>query len=131
MKHLLKIFTLVAVFILAACSTANEPGALADKAASCMQEKDFEGLMELMDSPKDVDESQKAQMLNMLNTKFGSAIDSNEGIKSYKIGEKEVDEEKGKAKVEVEFEYGNGMVKKGYFKFKKEKEDGKWYLTFM
>lgn len=131
MKNLIRIFILSAVLLLTGCGS-NQPKDLAQDAMTCLQKGDYRGYVDLMadtpDATAEEIEQGKENLANLLQEKAGESIKRKEGIKSFKVLEETVDEEKGKAEVKMEITYGNGDTDTDLLKFQKE-EDGKWYLT--
>ena len=126
MKNLLKLFALTAVLLLFSCS-GTQPKDVAEEAVKCTQNRDFEGLVDLMIPDKEENQKDKAMLVGLMEEKGNFQIDKKGGIKSYEIGKQEIDKKKGKASVEVEYLYGNGTTAKETLKFRKEGE--KWYLS--
>lgn len=126
MKHLLKVLTFAVICMFTSCS-GSQPKDIAQQVAGCLQDKDYNGLVELMAPEGEMKESQKALLISLMEEKNGKSIERKGGIKSYEIGEQEIDEEKNVARVKVTYTFGNGTQETQNLKFKK-KED-KWYLS--
>lgn len=118
--------------VLFSCSKkANTPSAVVEKALKCIQEKDFEGYLDLVyfkDAQKDPAKlkEEKAQLLSLLESKMPQALDKNGGIKEYKITEETIEEDK--AVVKYHLVWGNGEEKDDDMVLVKT-EEGEWMLN--
>lgn len=131
-----KASTILCVLILAlatiSCSS-NTPTGVAEKAMKCIQNKNWEGyvdLIHLSDEGKASEESLKNEkmILTALTSEtISKDLEKKGGIKSFETIEEEISEDGNKAKVTIEVNYGNGSSKKDTTKLCKDK-DGNWKL---
>lgn len=127
MKKILSVLTLImGLFILSACNS-NTPSAVAEKAANCIKDKDYEGYVELMYYKEDKAPTaeEKQQFADMLKAKAESAYEKKEGIKSVKAESEEISEDGKEAVVKMKVEYNNGEIKEDIMHLKKDAK-GQW-----
>lgn len=110
------------------CSSTSTPEGTVKKAMKCLQNKDYEGYVDLIkfktDDPDKL-KAQKAQIVSILQDKGTKDFEAKGGIKDYEIKPAKI--EGDKAEVETIITYGNGDTKKQEFKLVKN-EDGNWNL---
>ena len=105
------------------CSSSNTPKGVAEKAAKCLKNKDYKGVVKLVDIP----DSEKDAFAAMIGEKLDKNLDKKDGISSYEILDEEIDEEAGTAVVQVKYTYGNGEEENETMKL--VKKDGDWKLS--
>lgn len=122
-------FAVLAVCGLMFVSCAKQtPTATCEKALKCIQEKDWEGYMELVQF-KDREDAEKAEKIKngfreMLEKKMSEQLEKKEGIKDFKVVEETIEEEK--ATVKYQITWGNGDQTEDDMKM--INVDGKWKL---
>lgn len=125
-------FIAMAAFMLAmaSCSGGNTPTSVAEKAVKCIQDKDYEGYVDLIDTDgkegQEVEEQKKA-MADMLRSKAATTIDKKGGIKSYEMLSETIAEDGKTASVEMKVVYGDGEEKQEEMKLRLG-DDGQWRL---
>ena len=128
MKTLFRLFICLAVVAFASCSGSSEPKDIAEDVAECFQQRDYEGLTDIIFAGvENAKEEEKAQMTSLFQEKTDKKFERKGGIKSFEVGEQTINEEAGTAVVPVVFTFGNGKDKTEDFHF--TKKDGKWYFT--
>ena len=124
------IATAAFVLALASCSGGNTPTNVAEKAVKCIQDKDYEGYVDLMDTNgkegQDIEEQKKA-MADMLRSKAATTLDKKGGIKSYEMLAETIAEDGKTATVEMKIVYGDGEEKQEEMKLRLG-DDGQWRL---
>lgn len=122
----------VCMMMLFACSSATStPEGTVKKAIKCLEEKDYEGYVDLMQF-KNADEltkeqlsAKKTQIIAILQEKGSKEIDAKGGIKEYTLEEPRIEEDK--AEIKALITYGNGDTKKQKFNLVKN-DKGEWKL---
>lgn len=130
-KMFISFMAMVALLVTWSCGGANDtPTAVVEKAVQCMQDKDYEGYVNLIAIEEKEGESiedQKKALASMIEGKAISTIEKQGGIASYEVLEETVAEDGNTAKVKVNITYGDGTKKEDTIKALKDK-DGKWML---
>jgi len=102
----------------------KDPVAVAEAAAKCMKNGDFKGYLELSNlSPEEQDE-----YAPMVEEKMQKELDEKGGIDSYEIGEADINEDRGTARVMVKTVFGNGDEDESPIKLKQD-ENGDWRVN--
>ena len=122
-------FAAVAVFVLAlfSCGGAQTPEEVTTKAIKCIIDKDYKGYVDLMNFKEAKTDEQKKQYVALIQDKMDKEMAKKEGIKDFKVGTAEINEEEGKAVVPYTLTYGNGDTKDDKMKLIKT-EDGAWMI---
>ncbi len=124
--------TLLCLSVLFSCSgPQSSPTNVAKKSIECLQEKDYEGYIELLYTAKASaeaeDQEKEAQGKALLQGKLSAGLESVQGIKSFEMLGETLSEDGESAEVSVKIVYGNGEEKETEIKTRKD-EDGKWWL---
>lgn len=135
MKKILSVTVLVmALAMLVACGGGNTPSSVVEKSMKCLQEKDYEGYVDLLyiDVKEGEDpEVQRNAVASMIASKADQTLAKKQGIKSYEILSEEVtpaEENKPEtAVVKVKIEYGDASTKEETVKLKKDNA-GDWKI---
>lgn len=135
MKKILSVTVLVmALAMLVACGGGNTPSSVVEKSMKCLQEKDYEGYVDLLyiDVKEGEDpEVQRNAVASMIASKADQTLAKKQGIKSYEILSEEVtpaEENKPEtAVVKVKIEYGDASTKEETVKLKKD-DAGDWKI---
>ena len=129
-KLFISMFVAVVAFTLWSCGPANTPSAVAEKAAKCMQNADYEGYVELLDLKETKNqESDKEQFVAMLREKGTKTMEKKQGIKSYKVESEEISEDGKSATVNMKVVYGDGSEDTSKIKLVKN-DKGEWKISF-
>ena len=131
MKKIIGFIAIAAVaLVMAACSGGNSPSDVAKQAVKCIQDKDYEGYVDLMvinaKEGENVEEQKKA-VADMLRSKAESTLDKKGGIKDYEIISETVAEDGKTANVEMKIVYGDGEVKNDTMKLRLD-DAGDWRI---
>lgn len=135
MKKILSVTVLVmALAMLVACGGGNTPSSVVEKSMKCLQDKDYEGYVDLLyiDVKEGEDpEVQRNAVSSMIASKADQTLAKKQGIKSYEILSEEVtpaEENKPEtAVVKVKIEYGDASTKEETVKLKKD-DAGDWKI---
>lgn len=135
MKKILSVTVLVmALAMLVACGGGNTPSSVVEKSMKCLQDKDYEGYVDLLyiDVKEGEDpEVQRNAVASMIASKADQTLAKKQGIKSYEILSEEVtpaEENKPEtAVVKVKIEYGDSSTKEETVKLKKDNA-GDWKI---
>jgi recombination DNA repair RAD52 pathway protein len=135
MKKILSVTVLVmALAMLVACGGGNTPSSVVEKSMKCLQDKDYEGYVDLLyiDVKEGEDpEVQRNAVASMIASKADQTLAKKQGIKSYEILSEEVtpaEENKPEtAVVKVKIEYGDASTKEETVKLKKD-DAGDWKI---
>ena len=135
MKKILSVTVLVmALAMLVACGGGNTPSSVVEKSMKCLQNKDYEGYVDLLyiDVKEGEDpEVQRNAVASMIASKADQTLAKKQGIKSYEILSEEVtpaEENKPEtAVVKVKIEYGDASTKEETVKLKKDNA-GDWKI---
>ena len=135
MKKILSVTVLVmALAMLVACGGGNTPSSVVEKSMKCLQDKDYEGYVDLLyiDVKEGEDpEVQRNAVASMIASKADQTLAKKQGIKSYEILSEEVtpaEENKPEtAVVTVKIEYGDASTKEETVKLKKD-DAGDWKI---
>ena len=119
----ISLFIMVALF--AACSSNSPSGALEDY-LSAMKDGKYEKMVDKMAFKKELSESDREALINMLKEKGEKSKEKEQGIKEYKVLEEIVDEGDTTATVKFEIAYNSGRTDENEQKM--IKRDGKWLL---
>ena len=107
----------------------NTPTKVAEQAAKCMQDKDYEGFVDLMyvenEEGKDL-ESEKKMVAGMLQAKAESSLNEKQGIQSYEVTSEEISEDGNEAVVKTKIEFEK-KTDEDDVKLKKD-ADGNWKI---
>ena len=113
-----------------ACGGGNTPTKVAEQAVKCMQDKDYEGFVDLMyvenEEGRDI-EGEKKMVAGMLQAKAESSLNEKQGIQSYEVTSEEISEDGETAKVGMKVVYANGEEDDETMKLRKD-ADGNWKL---
>ena len=116
--------------VMAACGGDNSPKGVAEQAVKCIQDKDYEGYVDLMriteKEGQDVAET-KQGIADLLRSKAESTLDKKGGIKSYEVLSETVADDGNSAVVQIKVTYGNGEEKTDDMKMVKS-DGGKWLI---
>lgn len=135
MKKILSVTVLVmALAMLVACGGGSTPSSVVEKSMKCLQDKDYEGYVDLLyiDVKEGEDpEVQRNAVASMIASKADQTLAKKQGIKSYDILSEEVtpaEENKPEtAVVKVKIEYGDASTKEETVKLKKD-DAGDWKI---
>lgn len=135
MKKILSVTVLVmALAMLVACGGGNTPSSVVEKSMKCLQDKDYEGYVDLLyiDVKEGEDpEVQRNAVASMIASKADQTLAKKQGIKGYEILSEEVtlaEENKPEtAVVKVKIEYGDASTKEETVKLKKDNA-GDWKI---
>ena len=135
MKKILSVTVLVmALAMLVACGGGSTPSSVVEKSMKCLQDKDYEGYVDLLyiDVKEGEDpEVQRNAVASMIASKADQTLAKKQGIKSYEILSEEVtpaEENKPEtAVVKVKIEYGDSSTKEETVKLKKDNA-GDWKI---
>lgn len=135
MKKILSVTVLVmALAMLVACGGGSTPSSVVEKSMKCLQDKDYEGYVDLLyiDVKEGEDpEVQRNAVASMIASKADQTLAKKQGIKSYEILSEEVtpaEENKPEtAVVKVKIEYGDASTKEETVKLKKDNA-GDWKI---
>ena len=128
MKKILSVTVLVmALAMLVACGGGSTPSSVVEKSMKCLQDKDYEGYVDLLyiDVKEGEDpEVQRNAVASMIASKADQTLAKKQGIKSYEILSEEVtpaEENKPEtAVVKVKIEYGEASTKEETVKMKED-----------
>lgn len=112
------------------CGTANTPTSVAEKALEYIQDKNYEGYVDLIQIEEKEGqniEEQKAQLTALISEKLGKTFDKKQGIKSWEIVSEELSEDGNKATVKVNITFGDDSTEEQKLKTIKD-ADGNWKL---
>ena len=131
MKKMCVAAAMAAMLMFSACGGGgNTPTKVAEQAAKCMQDNDYEGFVDLMyvenEEGKDL-ESEKKMVAGMLQAKAESSLNEKQGIQSYEVTSEEISEDGETAKVGMKVVYANGEEDDETMKLRKD-ADGNWKL---
>ena len=135
MKKILSVTVLVmALAMSVACGGGSTPSSVVEKSMKCLQDKDYEGYVDLLyiDVKEGEDpEVQRNAVVSMIASKADQTLAKKQGIKSYEILSEEVtpaEENKPEtAVVKVKIEYGDSSTKEETVKLKKDNA-GDWKI---
>lgn len=135
MKKILSVTVLVmALAMLVACGGGSTPSSVVEKSMKCLQDKDYEGYVDLLyiDVKEGEDpEVQRNAVASMIASKADQTLAKKQGIKGYEILSEEVtpaEENKPEtAVVKVKIEYGDASTKEETVKLKKD-DAGDWKI---
>ena len=129
-KLLISMFVAVVALTLWSCGSANTPSAVAEKAAKCMQNADYEGYVELMELKEtEGKEAEKEQFVALLREKGTKTMEKKQGLKSYEVLSEEISEDGKSATVKMKMVYGDGSEDTS--KVKHDKNDKReWKMSF-
>ena len=128
-KLFFSMFVAVVALTLWSCGSANTPSAVAEKAAKCIQNADYEGYVDLLDLKKsDGNDSEKEQLVALLREKGTKAMEKKQGLKSYEVLSEQISEDGKSATVELKMVYGDGSEDTQKMKLVKN-DNGDWKLT--
>jgi hypothetical protein len=102
----------------------NDPLSVADAAAKCIKNQDIEGYFELSDAKPE----EQQQLAALVKDKVVKEHERKGGIKSYEIGEADINEERGTAHVQVKLVYGNGEESNDPIRLKRD-DNGDWKVV--
>lgn len=131
MKKIIGFIAMAAIaLVMAACGGDNSPKGVAEQAVKCIQDKDYEGYVDLMliteKEGQDVAET-KQGIADLLRSKAESTLDKKGGIKSYEVLSETVADDGNSAVVQIKVTYGNGEEKTDDMKMVKS-DGGKWLI---
>lgn len=121
----------MAMFMMAACSSSSSPGDAMKKYSNYLIKGDYEkfvdgiavGDSETADKLKE----QKAGFVALLRDKVGKEYEKMGGLKSIEILSEEISEDGNTATVKIKQTYGNGETQEGTQSM--VKRDGKWLMS--
>ncbi len=128
-----KIFLIAVVAVLAlaytSCTGNDTPTQLCEKALKCIQEKDYDGYLKLVQF-KDEGDAEKMkqkteQFRSLLEDKMNKQLEEKQGIKDFKVLEEKIEE--NKAKVKYQLTWGDGTETTDDMQLIKN-SNGKWML---
>ena len=122
------LFAITACLMMLAVMTScgvdkSDPRSVAEAAAQCMKNKDIEGYMKLTNATPE----QQEQFAAIAKEKVLKEQDEKGGISSFEVGEADIDEERGTAKVIVKTVFGNGKEDESPMTLKRD-DNGEWKL---
>lgn len=130
-KTILGFIAVVAMMLITwSCGTANTPTSVAEKALEYIQDKNYEGYVDLIQIEEKEGqniEEQKAQLTALISEKLGKTFDKKQGIKSWEIVSEELSEDGNKATVKVNITFGDDSTEEQKLKTIKD-TDGNWKL---
>ena len=128
MKKILSVTVLVmALAMLVACGGGSSPSSVVEKSMKCLQDKDYEGYVDLLyiDVKEGEDpEVQRNAVASMIASKADQTLAKKQGIKSVTPAEENKPET---AVVKVKIEYGDASTKEETVKLKKDNA-GDWKI---
>ena len=126
MKKVCVMAAMAAMLMFSACGGGNTPTKVAEQAVKCMQDKDYEGFVDLMyvenEEGRDI-EGEKKMVAGMLQTKAESALGEKQGIQSYEVTSEEISEDGETAKVGMKVVYANGEEDDETLKLRKDADE--------
>lgn len=115
---------LMMLAVMTSCAVdKNDPRSVAEAAAQCLKNQDVEGYMKLTNATPE----QQQQFIALAKEKMLKEQAEKGGIDKFEIGEADINEERGTAKVVVKTFFGNGQEEESPMKLKKD-ENGDWKL---
>ncbi len=121
----------MAVFVIAACSSTSTPGGAMKQYGNYLVNGDYEKFVDgfAVDSEMEADkiEKQKESLVAMLKEKASKEYDKKGGLKSIEVLSEEISEDGNTATVKIKQTYGNGETEEGAQKL--VKKDGKWLMA--
>lgn len=124
------------LFVIAAmmvgCAADESPKGVVEKATKCLQDKDYEGYVNMLyGSSEQGEKAEKAKqfMVEMIKHSMEKAEKENgKTIKSFDVQTETISEDGMKAEVEMKVLFSNGDEESETVKLKKE-ENGKWRIN--
>ena len=121
----------MAMFMMAACSSSSSPGDAMKKYSNYLIKGDYEKFVDgiaLGDSETaDKLKEQKDGLVSMLKEKVSKEYEKKDGLKSIEIISEEISEDGNTATVKIKQTYGNGETQEGTQSM--VKRDGKWLMS--
>lgn len=115
---------LIAAFMITSCGGSNTPRDVAEKAMKCVKNKDYDGLVKMVN----VSDEEKESMAAMMKTKVGQNADESKDIKSYEFVDEQIDEEAGTAIVKFKVVSKDDSERTETMKLERN-GDGQWLLS--
>lgn len=114
MNRIFLAFILAVISILAlSCGQGNSPKGVTAESIECLQNKDYQGYVDLMLIEKNgtpIPDAEKEKFADILKQKAEAAFETKGGIKDYEILGEEINEEEGTATVKTKLIYGDGST---------------------
>lgn len=121
----------MAMFMMAACSSSSSPGDAMKKYSNYLIKGDYEKFVDgiALDDSETADKlkEQKAGFVALLRDKVGKEYEKMGGLKSIEILSEEISEDGNTATVKIKQTYGNGETQEGTQSM--VKRDGKWLMS--
>ena len=116
----------MAMFMMAACSSSSSPGDAMKKYSNYLIKGDYEKFVDDSETADKLKE-QKAGFVALLRDKVGKEYEKMGGLKSIEILSEEISEDGNTATVKIKQTYGNGETQEGTQSM--VKRDGKWLMS--
>lgn len=125
MKKLLfiSLAAIAMVFCMSSCGSKPTPSSITEDCIESVKKGDYKSFIDVFN----VNDEEKAQLVQLFELKGKEAIEGEGGITGYQILSEEISEDGQQATVKAEIEYGNGKKDKQNFDF--ELVDGVWKLV--
>lgn len=121
----------IAILVMAACSSSNNPGDALKKYGQYLQNGDYENFVEglAFDSNQDAGKvkEQKEALVSILKEKVSKEYEKKGGIKDIEILSEQITEDGNTAVVKTRYTYGNGETEEEEQQM--VKKDGKWLMS--
>ena len=121
----------MAMFMMAACSSSSSPGDAMKKYSNYLIKGDYEKFVDGLAFDESVGaekmKEQKDGLVSMLRDKVGKEYEKMGGLKSIEILSEEISEDGNTATVKIKQTYGNGETQEGTQSM--VKRDGKWLMS--
>lgn len=121
----------IAILVMAACSSSNNPGDALKKYGQYLQNGNYENFVEglAFDSNQDAGKvkEQKEALVSILKEKVSKEYEKKGGIKDIEILSEQIAEDGNTAVVKTRYTYGNGETEEEEQQM--VKKDGKWLMS--
>lgn len=121
----------IAILVMAACSSSNNPGDALKKYGQYLQNGDYENFVEglAFDGNQDAGKvkEQKEALVSILKEKVSKEYEKKGGIKDIEILSEQIAEDGNTAVVKTRYTYGNGETEEEEQQM--VKKDGKWLMS--
>ena len=121
----------MAMFMMAACSSSSSPGDAMKKYSNYLIKGDYEKFVDGLAFDESVGaekmKEQKDGLVSMLKEKVSKEYEKKDGLKSIEIISEEISEDGNSATVKIKQTYGNGETQEGTQSM--VKRDGKWLMS--
>lgn len=122
MKKMLIVAALLAAAFAFGCSNGNKPSATVKNYLSAVVDGDYEKAVDCVD----VEAEERGELVELMRTKVDQSLKEQNGIKSFKVLDEQIDSDGERATVNVQLTYGDDKTEEN--KYVLIKKDDTWLI---